>query len=169
MLEQALQRWASLSIRERRIVLAGGLILLAAILWALAYEPAARGRERLLLERTSWQADLARMESLTGQARQLGAAAAGEPQSLQVLRERLEQSLVADGLGSPLHSIKVGPDQIEIRLKAVSAQRALLWIDNALRETRLRVSSLSLDREGPPAPAGTVSIRMTLDRPGRGT
>ena len=169
MLELLLQRWASLSVRERRVLIVGGAVLLAALIWALAYEPAARGRERLQAERAIWQSNLARMESLTAQARQLGASASTEPQSLEVLRERLETSLAASGLRNQLQSIKVGPDQIEVRLKSVSAQAWLVWLDDALRETRLRVSSLSLDRDGPPAPPGSVSVRMTLDRPGRGT
>jgi len=166
-IETVLQRWASLSVRERRLTGSGGLLVVLVLLWALAYEPAATGRERLLAERATWQADLARMESLSAQVRQLGAVTSAEPQSLETLRDRLENSLDAAGFRSQIQSIRISADQIELRMKPVSAQAWLAWLDTALLETRLRVGRLSLDREGPPAAPGTVTVRMTLERPGR--
>lgn len=167
MIESLLQRWASLSVRERRLIGLGGLLVGIALLWAVAYEPAATGRARLLAERATWQADLARMEALSVQARQLGAVVPAEPPSLESLRERLESSLDAAGFRSQVQSIRISSDQIELRFKSVPAQAWLAWLDTALIETRLRVGRLSLDREGPPAAPGTVSVRITLERPGR--
>lgn len=168
MMEPLVQRWRALSDRERRLIGAGAGLLMLVLLWAVAYEPAAAGRKRLLAERATWQTDLAQMESLSAQARQLGAATSSEPQSLESLRDRLENALDAGGFRGQIQSIRITGDQIELRMKPVSAQPWLAWLDTALLETRLRISRLSLDREGPPAPPGTVTVRMTLERPGRG-
>lgn len=167
MIEPVLQRWAALSVRERRLIGLGGLLVLLALLWAVAYEPAATGRKRLLAEQASWQSDLARMEALSAQVRQLGAVAAAEPASLESLRERLETSLDAAGFRAQVQTLRVSADQIELRMKSVPAQAWMVWLDTTLRETRLRVGRLSLDRDGPPAGPGMVSVRITLERAGR--
>ena len=144
---------------------AAACLLALALLWVVAYEPAARGRERLLAERSGWQSDLARMDTLAAQARQLGAGAATEAPSLETLRDRLENSLAAAGLSTQMQSIRTGSDLIELRFKSIPAQDFIAWLEPALRETRMRVGTLSIEREGPPAPAGRVSVRLTLDRP----
>lgn len=165
MIQTLVQRWAALSARERQMIGAGAVLLVIALLWALAYEPAARGREKLLAERANWQADLARMDALVAQARQLGPVASAEAPSLEALRERLEASLAAAGLSAQVQSIRTGSDLIELRLKSVPAQAWISWLDAVLRETRMRVGSLSVERDGPPAPPGRVTVRITLDRP----
>lgn len=167
MIQTLLERWSALSERERRGVLAGSLLLLAVLLWAFAYDPAARGRARLLAERASWQTDLARMDALVASARQLGAVNVGDVPSLQSSLEPIEVSVRAAGFAAQLTSLKATNDLIELRLTGVPVAAALPWLETTVRESRLHVVELSIERLGPPASAGTVSLRVVLDRPGR--
>jgi type II secretory pathway component PulM len=160
-------RWAALSSRERRGVLWGTGVLLVALTWSLAYEPAARGTTRLLADRPTWQADLARMDALVAQARQLAEASGAEPPALSTVRDALETSLRAAGWAAQLTSLKATPELIELRMSGVPVGPWLAWLESSLRESRLRVLELSLERPGPPAPSGTVSVRVVLDRPAR--
>jgi general secretion pathway protein M len=161
------QRWAALSARERLGIQWGAVVLLVALTWTLGYEPAARGSARLLAERSAWQSDLARMEALVAQARQLGEVAGAQAPELSVVRDALESSLRAAGWAAQLSSLKATPELIELRMSGVPVGPWLAWLESSLRESRLRVLELTLDRPGLPAAAGSINVRVVLDRPGR--
>ena len=161
------ERWGALSVRERRAIQWGSLMLLVALTWTLGYEPAARGNARLLAERSTWQSDLARMEALVAQARQLGEVSTAQAPELSAVRDVLESSLRAAGWGAQLSSLKATPELIELRMSGVPIGPWLVWLESSLRESRLRVLELTLDRPGPPAAPGSINVRVVLDRPGR--
>jgi general secretion pathway protein M len=167
LLESLLTRWAALSSRERRGLLLGAALIVLALTWALAYEPAARGRARLLADQATWQADLARMDALVAQARQLGAVTGAEAPSLVVVRDQLENTLRSAGWGTQLGALKATSELIELRMNGVAVAPWMAWLETSVRESRLRVLELSLERPGPPADPGTVNVRVVLDRPGR--
>ena len=62
MLETLLQRWQLMTPRERRIVVAGAALLVAAAVWLLLFEPAWTGRQRLQSELPAMRSQLAQVE-----------------------------------------------------------------------------------------------------------
>ena len=73
MLEAFLGWWRERAPRERRILLAGAGILLVALVWLVAFEPAWVGRQRLAEQLPVQRAELARMASMIEEARALEA------------------------------------------------------------------------------------------------
>ena len=63
MLENLLQKWASLAPRDRRMLIIAGCFLLVIIFWQVLLEPAWVGRQRLQKTLPTLRADLAQMVS----------------------------------------------------------------------------------------------------------
>lgn len=164
MIEQLLQRWRLLSPRERRLLsVALGLGLLAAVFLTLI-EPAWTGRDSVQARLPVLRDQVAQADLMVAEARRLGAVAAAAPRpSLQSVRLRLEQSLEAAALRPALQQIQATETLIDMRFRAVPFAAWIVWLDSALRETRMRVADLSVSRDTEP---GLVSVRMVLELPG---
>lgn len=163
MLETLLQRWQLLTPRERRVVIAGAVLLAVAVVWLLLFEPARDGRQRLQSELPALRSQLAEMEQLSGEVRRLGAVPAGSD-SPQAIRVQLEQSIDSAGLKPALAQLTHSGDLFDLRFKSVSYAVWLLWLDTAARETRLRVVDAAITRE---AGVGVVSVKLALELPRR--
>src|SRR5690606_42068341 len=96
MLESFLGWWRERQARERQMLLGGAAILLVALVWLLAFEPAWAGRQRLAEELPAQRAELARMASMIDEARALESVASAAPASGSV-RASPETSLAAAG------------------------------------------------------------------------
>lgn len=162
MIERWVLRWQALAARERAMLVAATVFVGLALLWALAFEPAWTGRQKLAAELPTLRAKLARVESLAAEAGQLSNVA-GSTASPQELRTQLERSLATAGLSARVQSINVSGDLIELRLKAVPFPSLAFWLDAALRETRMRVVDVSITREA--TGAGAVTARIALEAP----
>ncbi len=165
LLERGVRWWASLQVRERRVLGSGAVVLGLALVWMLAFEPAWVGRERLGRELPALRAQMAQMEGLAAEARRLSGQASQASDSAPQLKAQLEQSIEAAGLKGSLAQISVSGDLIDLRFKGVPFAAWLGWFDTALRETRLRALDLAVERE---TAAGVVSARLTLEVPKRG-
>jgi len=163
MLETLLQRWQLMTPRERRIVMAAAALIVVAAVWLLLFEPAWLGRQRLQSELPAMRAQLAQMEQLADEASKLGAAPAGS-ESPEAVRVQLERSIESAGLKSALSQLTHSGDLFDLRFKSVSYASWLLWVDSAVRETRLRVVDAAVTRE---ASVGVVSVRLALEMPRR--
>lgn len=155
-------RWQALAARERAMLIAAAAVVGLALVWALAFEPAWSGRQKLAAELPVLRAKLARVESLAGEAAQLSNVA-GSTASAQQLRAQLERSLATAGLSTRVQSINVSGELVELRLKAVPFPALAFWLDAALRETRMRVVDASITREA--TGAGAVTARIALEVP----
>jgi general secretion pathway protein M len=161
MLESLMQRWRLMAPRERRLVVATLVIVALALFYLVLLEPAWLGRERLQRELPLLRSQLARVEQLATEARQLGAVqTAGE--TPQAVRARLEQSIDAAGLRPTLAQLQATGSLFDVRFRGVPFEAWLEWLDVASRDTRLRVVDLAVTREASP---GLVTARVSLEMP----
>ena len=160
-LDNVLARWRSRPARERRTVALGALVVGLALGYLALFEPAWEGRQRLERELPQARAQLAQMEKLAADARQLQAVPAGND-SPQALKLQLEQSVDSAGLRPGLAQLQVAGTLFDVRFRSVSFAAWLAWLDGAVRETRLRVVDVSVSREAAP---GVVSARVSLEMP----
>jgi len=163
MFETLMQRWQAMALRERRLVLAAAVVVVAAIVYLLLVEPAWQGRERLQRELPALRSQLARIDQLADEARQLGTAPAGAD-TPQAVRARLEQSIDGAGLRPSLAQLQQTGSLFDVRFRGVQHAAWLAWIDVAVRDTRLRIVDVSVTREATP---GTVTARASLELPRR--
>lgn len=149
--------------RERRIVVAGAVLLAAAAVWLLLFEPAWVGRQRLQSELPAMRSQLAQVEQMADEARRLGAVPAGSD-SPQAVKAQLEKSIEGAGLKPALAQLTLTGNLFELRFKSVPYAAWLTWLDAASRETRLRVVDAAVTRE---TGIGVVSVRLALEMPRR--
>lgn len=153
--------WRGMAARERRLVgVAAGVVLLA-LAWTVAVEPAWQGRLKLATELPRTRAQLAQLEAMAEEAAQI-AAVPRTAESARVQRAGLEASVRAAGLTSHLAQMTVSGDLFDLRFKGVAFDAWLVWLEGALREIRLRVTDVEVSREPQP---GRVSVRLILERP----
>ena len=149
--------------RERRIVVAGAALLVAAVVWLLLFEPAWVGRQRLQSELPAMRSQLAQVDHMADEARRLGEVPAGSD-SPQAVRAQLEKSIEGAGLKPALAQLTLTGNLFELRFKSVPYAAWLAWLDAASRETRLRIVDAAVTRE---TGIGVVSVRLALEMPRR--
>jgi len=160
MIERGWQAWAAMAPRERRLIGVGAGVLALAVIYLALIEPAWKGRATLERELPVLRQQLSQMLALGTEVRQLAAAPASAARGVQALRQSVEDSARAAGLGGALQKVDVNGELLEVRMKAVPHAQWLNWLDTVLRETRLRVVDLSVNREAQP---GLVSMRLVLE------
>ena len=106
---------------------------------------------------------LGQMIALAGEAKQLATVAPIGGEGVQALRGSIEGSLKAAGLEPMLQKLELNGELIDLRFKGIAHARWLTWMENAQRETRMRIVDLSITRE---ADNGIVSVRMVLEARG---
>ncbi len=159
MIETLLQRWQLLAARERRIVVAGAVLLVVAAAWLWLFEPAWQGRRSLQAELPTLRTQLARIDELAEEARRLSAIPAGTD-SPQALKTQLERSIESAGLSPALGQLAVNGSLFDLRFDRVPHAAWLAWVDTTTREMRLRVADVAVTREAQP---GLVSVRLALE------
>ena len=161
MLESLMQRWRLMAPRERRLVIASGVVIVLALIYLVLFEPAWMGRQRLQRELPVLRSQLARVEQLADEARQLGSAQLTN-ETPQAVRTRLEQSIDNAGLRPALAQLQATGSLFDVRFRSVPFEAWLEWLDVAARDTRLRVVDLAVTRESAP---GVVTARVSLEMP----
>lgn len=159
-LESTLGRWRSLAPRERRVLGAGALVLLVAIVYLLLFEPAWLGRERLRTELPQLREQVARMDALTAEARTLGQAPVSRL-SQEALRAELQRALNVAGLGNGA-TVELTGDLLRVRMREVPFGGVLDWSQQVTRDLKLRIVDASIARD---AQAGLVSASLSLQSP----
>lgn len=165
MLENLLQKWASLPPRDRRVLMIAGVFLLVILVWQLLFEPAWQGQRRLQKSLPGLRSDLARMDQLAAEATELARVSGAPVENSAQLKVRLEQSLLAQGMGKEMATVEAHSDIIEVRFRQAPFEAWIFWLDGAVRETRTRVVDLSITRES----AGVFSGRLALEVARRGS
>jgi general secretion pathway protein M len=161
------QRWAALAPRERRMLGIGMFVIAISIVYFLLFEPAFLGRKKLLEELPVLRNQLGQVESLGSEARRLTSVPTGldNPTALKGL---IEQSVAASGLKGQLTQVTQTGDLIEARFKAVGFNQWLLWLDSAVRETRMRVVDVAMTKEGAEGLASGKVVFEVSKRPSSG-
>jgi general secretion pathway protein M len=163
MIETLLRQWGALAIRERRMVLGALVVIAAALLYLLAFEPAWTQGRKLAQDLPVLRAQAAQIGALAAEARRLSAVPRTS-ESPQALQAALAESTRAAGFGAALAELKRDGTLFELRFAGVPHEPWLLWLDASLRQTRLRVVDLSITRAGAP---GIVNVKLVLESPAR--
>lgn len=151
--------WQGLARRERALVAGAAALGLAALLYVVAVEPAWRTRARLAAELPLLRAQAAEVDALALEARVLsrrGTAAV----SAAALKPALEQSLAAAQIRDARVTVQ-DERRILVGVQAAPATPWLAWLEQAGRESRLRIARVQISR----TPArGVVDSEVTFER-----
>lgn len=164
MLENLLQKWAAMPPRDRRMLIIAAVFLVIILIWQVLWEPAWNGTRRLEKQLPALRADLARMDRMAADVRELSAAAEAPVETTAQVKTRLEQSLEARGIVGDAAKVEAQGEVIEVRFNKVPFEAWVYWLDAAVRETRTRIVDLSITRES----AGVFSGRLALEMARRG-
>ena len=162
---KALKQWfTSLQPRERWMVLAGGIMVLIAVIYSVLtpfYRSITAQSARLDAKR----ADLAWMVDNAGNLQALNASQplplAGGPgnESLIVLVDRTAREV---GLGSNVTGqTPAGPNGIRVRLEGAAFDSLALWLNSLTVGYNIKISSANVNRSGQP---GLVNASIELTR-----
>jgi len=151
--------WQGLARRERMLVVAGSALALAALVYLLAVEPAWKTRVRLSSELPRLRAQAAEVAALAEEARQLGRRGTA-PASAAAARSALEQSLAAARFRDA-RVTALDERRLTVNVQAAAVTPWLSWLDQAGRESRLRLARVQMFLAGRP---GLVDSEVTFER-----
>ncbi|MEZ5740214.1 MAG: type II secretion system protein M [Burkholderiaceae bacterium] len=158
--EGLITRWRALAARERRLILWGSVVLLVVFVWGVLFEPAWQGRQRLRDELPALRGQVARMDALAAEVKELSSVRANA-MSAAAARSELQKALDASGLASQA-SVDAGNDLIRVKLDGARFDGTLAWLYQVVRDTRLQVADVSIIRE---PDSGRVTATFALERP----
>jgi general secretion pathway protein M len=154
--------WLGLPRRERAMAAAAGSFALLALLYLAAIEPAWKARERLEAELPRLRAQAAEVGSLAQEAKRLtsrGVAVA----SAAAAGVALEQSLTRANLAGVRVAV-LDERRLAVSAKAVPVTQWLAWVEEAARESRLRIAAARISRTSVRA---LVDAEATFEIPAR--
>ena len=146
--------WTTLSARERAAVAAGAALVIAAVLYLLAIEPAWRTRARLALELPRLQAEAAEVRALALEAKRLRsrALAIESPEQTRAAVTRLLAEKKLD------LTVREAEGRLVFSAKRADAAAWIGWLNEVSSALPLRVTSAQVSRAGP----GVVDAEVTL-------
>ncbi len=139
--------WVERNARERRILIAGSILLLLLLCWLLLIEPALDGRAYWRQRLPVLRAERAQMQLL---ARQTGTTSTPSRAAPPLDRPALERSLAAAGLKP--QSLTMTDGLVRTHFTDVSFVALTDWLQQSQRNAQLAVSE------------ATVSARTRVDR-----
>lgn len=149
------QWWIGLARRERAGVLAAALLVLAALCYLVAIEPAARTRARLAAGLPRLHAEAAEVRALALEAKRLktrALAAESPEQTRAVLARLLAEKKITD------NAMREAGGGLVLTVKRADAAAWLAWLNEASSALPLRVSSARVARVAP----GVVDAEVAL-------
>ena len=158
--------WAARTTREKTVLTWGGTVLGVIVAYSLLWDPAQQGRAELREALPAMQHQLAQMAAEADEARALAPAAQGVPPTGNALKEALAASLTQSGLGAP--QVQLAGDVVRIELKNASFPVWTMWLDDARRQFKVRVTEVhatALKADG--QVDLTVSLQPATARPAR--
>jgi general secretion pathway protein M len=136
--------WLGLARRERVMTAAAAALVLLALLFLVAIEPAWKTRARLAVELPKLRAQVEEVDALAQEARGLkGRGVAAE--SVGAARAALEQSLARANLAGA-RVAALDERRITVNSTGVPVAQWLAWAEEAARESRLRIATVRLSR-----------------------
>ena len=146
--------WTTLSARERAAVAAGAALVIAAVLYLLAIEPAWRTRARLAAELPRLQAEAAEVRALALEAKRLRsrALAIESPEQTRAAVTRLLAEKKLD------LTVREADGRLVFSAKRADAAAWIGWLNEVSSALPLRVTSAQVSRAGP----GVVDAEVTL-------
>ena len=136
--------WIGLARRERVMTAAAASIVLLALLYLIAIEPAWKARVRLGTELPRLRAQVAEVSALALEAKQLASRGVAVD-SAAAAKVALEQSLARANLASVRVAV-LDERRVTVTAGAVPVTQWLAWAEEAARESRLRVAVIRISR-----------------------
>jgi general secretion pathway protein M len=161
---QTLREWfGSLQPRERLVVAAGAVIVVAVALYMLLvpFYSAVNAQARRVAQK---EGDLAWMRSVVGEIQALSANAPQAGPSNESLVVLIDRTARECGLGSALTGqTPSGANGIRVRLESAEFDKLVVCLANLSRSHGITVDSATIDRTSQP---GLVNASLILTRPG---
>lgn len=136
--------WLGLARRERMMTAAAASFALLALLYLIAIEPAWRARERLRVELPGLRAQAAEVDALAQEARQLTSRGVAV-ESPVAAKTALERSLARANLGGARVAV-LDERRVAVSAATVPVTQWLTWVEEAARESRLRIATVRITR-----------------------
>jgi general secretion pathway protein M len=136
--------WLGLARRERVMTAAAASLVILALLYLVALEPAWKTRQRLDAELPRLRAQAEEINALAQEAKRLTSRGVAV-ESAGAAKAALEQALAQANLGGV--SVAVLDDRrISVSAKAVPVTQWLAWAEESARESRLRIAAVRIVR-----------------------
>jgi len=147
--------WLARTEQERRFLAAGGLVVLAALLYLILVDPAVEGRAALRRTLPQLRQQAAELQAMASEARALAQAPASQIPVLS--RDAVDASLRGRGL-TP-QSLSMNGEYIKLQLNNVPFAGLSAWLDEQRHANRVLVQDAVVTAL--PA-AGQVDAALTL-------
>lgn len=153
--------WNSLAARERKLLMAGGVVLVLALAWLLIWEPVQEGISEREQAINNQQALLGELRGMREEARSLrarnqsnGGGTRGDLLSLANASAR------EHGLGGAVQRVQPqGDDRVQVWLEQAAFDELVAWLGTLQFEHGVSVHNISLERHREP---GRVNSRVSL-------
>ena len=153
------EQWSKLAPSERRLVIIGGSVVAATLLYMLLWSPVQKELARLRVSVPEERAQLQRMRAQAASIQPLRARSGTKP-APGTLLSVIEQSATARGLrGFITHLEADGSNGVQLTLDAVPFNSLISWLADLQDSHFLLVDSTSLDAHTAP---GTVNAKLKL-------
>lgn len=149
-----LQRWNALAARERRLLLAGALVLGGYLLWALALAPALRTLRETPAQLDRVHTQLQRMRALADEAQQLRRVAPLAPTQAQAALQEAAQRLGERG------RLQLQGERAVLQLKGISGEQLAAWLAEARSAARAQVVDAALSQSAPGLYDGSLTLGL---------
>lgn len=161
MIGSLISLWQQREPRERRLIALAAGVLAAALVFLLFVEPAVTGIARLERTLPGQRAQVAALDGVLAEARQLKGRATAATAPPGEVRTQLEASLKSAGLAAA--KISAGGDGgLQLSFVGVPYSTWAAWLEQAERDTGVRAVAV----QAKAAQAGRADIELTL-RPAR--
>ncbi len=158
-MEALKQFWSERAPREQAILLAGGGLLLAVLLYLIAIEPAWSGITRLERGLPQQRANAAELDALLSEVKTMKARPAVATMSATDARGALEASLVKAGIKAT-RIVPLSDGDIQLTFTDVPVGRWAPWLANTERELGARATAVTVTRRD--ATPGNVDVDLAL-------
>lgn len=152
------QFWTERAPREKAILASGAAIVLIALLYLLAIEPAVSGIARLERGLPQTRAQAAKLDALLGEVKNLKSRAQVATVSPQEARGALEKSLAAAGLKAA-RIVPLADGDLQLTFANVPYATWAAWLARTERELGARATSVNATATATP---GNVDVELAL-------
>lgn len=153
-----LQFWAERAPREKSILLAGLAVVLGALVYLIAIDPAMSGIARLERGLPQTRAQAAKLDSLLAEVKNLRSRAQVATMSPQESRAAVEKSLAAQGLKAA-RVVPLSDGDLQLTFANVPYATWSVWLASVERELGGRAMSVTANATATP---GNVDVELAL-------
>ncbi len=155
--------WNQQSLRDRRVLVLGAIIVAIFLIWSFVWHPLAREQDRLEMQLDNARRDLAFVrvaEVEVDRLRNAGVRSRADRQGKSLLA-LADVSARAGGLEGALKRLEpVGSSSVRASFEFASFDVLIAWIENLARDYGVQITDFSADRVDA---TGLVNARVTLE------